>query len=150
MWGVQHDSVQISTLETRGLFGEDVAKFMEENANTWELDVFDLGRLTKYWPLFHLGLYYSDVYNLPGRIGLDKQLWTSFLADLDDAYLPNPYHNNLHAADVLSSAHYIVKETGFLKHMTSLEFFSLLVACAAHDVAHPGTNNYFQVNAMSP
>ena len=72
------------------------------------------------------------------------------LVDLDDAYLPNPYHSNLHAADVLGSAHYIVKATGFMEHMTSMELFSLMVACAAHDVAHPGTNNFFQVNAMSP
>jgi hypothetical protein len=150
MWGVQHDSVQVSTLEARKLFGADVTKFMAENANTWELDVFELGSLTKYWPLFHLGLYYFDHYDLADKIGLDRALWTSFLVDLDDAYLPNPYHSNLHAADVLGSAHYIVKATGFMEHMTSMELFSLMVACAAHDVAHPGTNNFFQVNAMSP
>ena len=149
-WGVEHDTVQSSTLEDMSLYTDELRRYLVEHVFSWDLDVFELGNMTKQWPLLHLSLFLFDHYDILSQAGVDRKLWVSFLIECDDAYLPNPYHNNFHASDVLSSAHFIVKEIGFMERMSTLETMGLFVACAVHDIAHPGTNNYFQINAMSP
>ena len=149
-WGVEHDTVQSSTLEDLSHYTDELRRYLEEQAFSWDLNVFELGNMTKQWPLLHLSLFLFDHYDILNQAGVDRKLWVSFLIECDDAYLPNPYHNNFHATDVLSSAHVIVKEIGLMEQMSALETMSLFLACAVHDIAHPGTNNFFQINAMSP
>ena len=47
-----------------------------------------------------------------------------------------------------STNHFLVK-TGLMTHMPPVERFAVLFAAAAHDVAHPGTSNRFQIMAKS-
>jgi hypothetical protein len=42
-----------------------------------------------------------------------------------------------------------LKKTGLMTHMPPVERFAVLFAAAAHDVAHPGTSNRFQIMAKS-
>jgi len=68
----------------------------------------------------------------------------------------NPYHNNIHAADVLQTTHIFIegmdaKKLGLGGGTSSmkLQTFSLLIAAAVHDIEHPGLNNTFQTNTFS-
>jgi len=85
-----------------------------------------------------------------------------FLRAIEDRYLPetsNPYHNNIHAADVLQTTHSFLEMgsqyqlfDGGASPPTSaftLQMFSLLVGAAIHDVGHPGYNNAFQSKTLS-
>ena len=59
----------------------------------------------------------------------------------------NPYHNNLHGADVFQSVLYFsmtYKEIG--NDFTTLDFFSLLFAAYIHDFNHPGVNTNYVTN----
>ena len=56
-----------------------------------------------------------------------------------------PYHNNIHAADVLHSSHVMLDENGLMDCLSDLEIFAVLVAAASHDVEHPGYTNTFLV-----
>ena len=59
----------------------------------------------------------------------------------------NPYHNNLHGADVLQAVMYFsltYKEIG--GDFTALDQFCLLFAGYIHDFNHPGLNTTFVVN----
>ena len=61
----------------------------------------------------------------------------------------NPYHNNLHAADVLQTTHWMISQTGLKDWMSDLEIFSLLMSAIIHDYNHSGTTNNFHVQSIS-
>ena len=61
----------------------------------------------------------------------------------------NPYHNNLHAADVLQSCHWIISQTGLKDWMSDLEIFCLLLSAIIHDYHHTGTTNNFHIQSTS-
>jgi hypothetical protein len=62
----------------------------------------------------------------------------------------NPYHNNVHAADVTQTAAVLLRSlAAWLDRMgaalTPLQQFAILLSSAVHDLAHPGVNNDFHV-----
>lgn len=102
------------------------------------------------------GYKFLDIYKIPPKCMID------FLRGIEDRYVQdNPYHNNIHAADVLQTTHSFLEEMGGkyldnnMKKESSasstmtLQMFSILVGAAIHDVGHPGYNNAFQSNSFS-
>lgn len=63
-----------------------------------------------------------------------------------------PYHNDLHATDVLQTTHLIISSTNIKRELdlTSLDLCGLLLACIVHDFKHPGLNNTYLINACHP
>lgn len=82
-------------------------------------------------------------------LDIDRQVFVAITRDIECAYLPNPYHNAIHAADVLLSCHQMLLQTGLENRLTDFEVFMLLFAAVAHDVGHPGTTGQFQINSGS-
>jgi hypothetical protein len=70
-----------------------------------------------------------------------------FLRRVESEYLPNPYHNAIHAADVTQTAAVILSYLRKQLTMTKLEMFSIIVAAAVHDLGHLGVNNDFLINS---
>ena len=91
----------------------------------------------------------EDGYNFSTEFGLQMPILCSFLRTVETAYLPNPYHNNTHAADVVQTLNTMLQLGGKLYAATPLHLFSILVAAVIHDVQHPGLNNNFQINSHS-
>jgi hypothetical protein len=67
------------------------------------------------------------------------------------SYNDVPYHNALHATDVVVTSYYLIEkgEIASKCQMTNLERFILLLSCGTHDVAHPGNNNMFEIGTKS-
>ena len=82
-------------------------------------------------------------------LGIDRQVFVAITRDIECAYLPNPYHNAIHGADVLLSCHQMLLQTGLENRLTDFEVFMLLFSAVAHDVGHPGTTGQFQINSGS-
>ena len=63
-----------------------------------------------------------------------------------------PYHNDLHAADVLQTTHLIINSTNIKAELdlTGLDICGLFLACIVHDFKHPGVNNTYLINASHP
>ena len=60
------------------------------------------------------------------------------------------YHNAMHAADVVHTAHFFI-HTGGLKELVSEEMqFALLLSAAVHDVRHFGLNNSYLARIRHP
>ena len=57
-----------------------------------------------------------------------------------------PYHNHLHAADVTQSTHILMQSTALMEVFTPLEAMAAILACAVHDVDHPGVTNQYLIN----
>merc|ERR1719242_1124834 len=73
----------------------------------------------------------------------------AYMKMVDIGYKDNPYHNHIHAADVLLNMHYFMKSAIFNNNISTLDAFAILVSSAVHDVGHPGHNNSFEINTES-
>lgn len=71
----------------------------------------------------------------------------NFLTQIECGYAKhkNPYHNNLHAADVTQTVHYMLWQAGLANWLSDLEIFASLLAAIIHDYLHTGTTNNFHV-----
>ena len=77
-----------------------------------------------------------------------------FLRKVEREYAPRsacPYHSHIHAADVVQATHLLLRLGGPATSLAyaPLELYAILLAAALHDIRHPGTNNNYQVNAMT-
>ncbi|KAL7470678.1 hypothetical protein ACHAXS_010912 [Conticribra weissflogii] len=94
------------------------------------------------------------LYNFESQIDVNPEKICNFLREIERRYCAdNPYHNNTHAADVTQTLHCLLQYIGGSNIRTiyePVEIFSVLLAATFHDVAHPGTNNMFQENALTP
>jgi hypothetical protein len=68
---------------------------------------------------------------------------------IDQNYKKVPYHKQLHGADVMMTVDWMFHAAYVHEHMTTMDHLMSLIAAAIHDVGHPGTNNFFQINSMS-
>ena len=82
------------------------------------------------------------------NIPIDKLL--RFLKTIEDLYNDVPYHNKIHAADIVHSVYWFLSTCGVAEHLTKLEIFTCIMAACSHDVEHPGLNNNFQKQAGKP
>jgi cAMP-specific phosphodiesterase 4 len=73
----------------------------------------------------------------------DEVILEHFVQAVEKEYLPNPFHNFSHAADVLHYTARIMRMMNSEAFLTELEQFSLLIAAVGHDIGHPGVNNAF-------
>eukprot|EP00956_Cyclotella_meneghiniana_P028699 scaffold67690_cov55-Cyclotella_meneghiniana.AAC.5 len=94
------------------------------------------------------GYYFLDLF------GITPKAICHFLRKVEKDYPSrevNPYHNNIHAADVIQTTHALLQIGGadLLNLYSPLEVFTILIAAALHDVQHPGTNNNYHVTKQT-
>jgi len=73
----------------------------------------------------------------------------AFLCDIGGQYRTNPYHNLHHALAVIQYTAILLIRTKTSSLILPKDCFTILIAAAVHDVAHPGTNNAFQLSSNS-
>lgn len=134
----------------RGDEDADEVAALLARATHWDFDVFALYEASKGHALLRLGTHFFQGHDLYTVLGIDKTMLGNFLGDVEAAYLPVPYHNSIHAADVLQSTNHFIVSTSMDAKFTVVDKFCMLVAAAGHDLGHPGTNNLFQVMAHTP
>eukprot|EP00929_Paragymnodinium_shiwhaense_P104367 TRINITY_DN6871_c0_g1_i1.p1 TRINITY_DN6871_c0_g1~~TRINITY_DN6871_c0_g1_i1.p1 ORF type:complete len:506 (+),score=134.09 TRINITY_DN6871_c0_g1_i1:204-1721(+) len=113
---------------------------------TWTgFNVFELETLTGGHGALRT-MAYAIINNLGliGEFQLPKSKLETFFGAVEHSYQDNPYHNAIHAADVIHGA-YILINSGFKKGLTELELLSIIVSAACHDAGHPGVTNEFRV-----
>eukprot|EP00759_Apiculatamorpha_spiralis_P014400 PhF_6_TR21053/c0_g1_i1/m.30309/K13755/PDE1; calcium/calmodulin-dependent 3',5'-cyclic nucleotide phosphodiesterase len=127
----------------------------------WDFDVFSIQQQMSgddYSTLAHQpngGSLFLTTFALLLRHGcmqkfnLDERLVLNFLSVVEAGYNPNPYHNSMHAADVLHITHYILGAGGLITtcKLSDEDILAALFAAAIHDYNHPGINNSFHVKA---
>lgn len=146
----------------------------------WDYPVFDLNRLNPdtilskmcYRVFLEVGLF--DAFKIP------EPEFLHYFHALESGYREKPYHNRMHAADVLHGVYYLTSQAipGFTQvvpdttdsplHKTTgnflaeesygimganfpaLELMALYTAAAMHDYDHPGRTNAFLVSTYAP
>merc|ERR1719312_41834 len=91
-----------------------------------------------------------QVRNLCETFKINQRTLLTFLMTIEDHYLKTiPYHNHLHAADVTQSTHLLLSSAALADCFTPLEVMAAILACAVHDVDHPGVTNQYLINTSS-
>eukprot|EP00002_Diphylleia_rotans_P024229 TRINITY_DN4776_c0_g2_i1.p1 TRINITY_DN4776_c0_g2~~TRINITY_DN4776_c0_g2_i1.p1 ORF type:complete len:782 (-),score=146.58 TRINITY_DN4776_c0_g2_i1:1336-3681(-) len=66
-------------------------------------------------------------------------------------YLSNPYHTFRHAVDVLQTCYiFLQRNPVFDQVLSPLSRLALFISALGHDLEHPGVNNAFQINLITP
>jgi 3',5'-cyclic-nucleotide phosphodiesterase len=136
----------------------------------WDFDIIEVAKLSGGSPLFFVGWAImgsphaqqamardlgqdsrieANGYDFIRRFSIPMPVLCSFFRTVEAHYLPNPYHNSTHAADVLQTLNAMLHLGGKEYISSQLDIFSLLVAAVVHDVGHPGLNNNFQIKTNS-
>ncbi|CAN0499931.1 unnamed protein product [Ectocarpus sp. 12 AP-2014] len=76
-------------------------------------------------------------------------MW-NFLRAVERRHPPNAFHNLSHAVSVTHASFTIVKTSRADSLLRPLDKLGLLVAAFCHDIDHPGNNNAYEVNSISP
>lgn len=131
-------------------FPQEVVKVLK-TLDDWSFDVFSLNEAAMGAPVKYLGYDLLNRYGMIHKFKVPATVLECFLGRVEEGYCRhrNPYHNNLHAADVAQTMHYILCQTGLMNWLTDLEIFATLVAAIIHDYEHTGTTNNFHVMSGS-
>ncbi|CAD7700845.1 unnamed protein product [Ostreobium quekettii] len=115
---------------------------------SWEdFDIFKVAEMGK--PLEVVAMAMLEDFELVTKLNLDYAKLTKFFKAVEENYLDNPYHNNIHAADVVQALGVILARDDLKSRFTDLELLAMLLAAVVHDVAHPGVTNEFHINTRS-
>ena len=110
----------------------------------WNFDAFKFARET-VTPLAMMAMHVMEARNLPSRLKLDRLKLARLLLTAERGYTPaNPYHNAVHAANVVRTLYCILNAAQADAFSPAMEFAALLAA-VMHDVGHPGRSNGFMV-----
>lgn len=124
---------------------------IKEQVFDWHFNIFDLNVTTKGNPLITTTVTLLEVYDLLDGWKINRKTVESFLLRVEAGYLPNSYHNRIHASDVTQAACIIMES--FSKHVTDvpkIEIFCIIMASAVHDLGQLGVNNDFLINSRHP
>ncbi|OQR96162.1 3'5'-cyclic nucleotide phosphodiesterase family protein [Achlya hypogyna] len=111
----------------------------------WDFDVFQVHHLTRGNALSHMGYYLlhdmvQDTLKIEGRV------LAAFLLEIQKGYVvTNPYHNAIHAADVMQTSYYFSCRAAISGFLRPLDKTLLLIAASIHDFKHDGFNNGFHI-----
>eukprot|EP00471_Norrisiella_sphaerica_P003777 CAMPEP_0184491028 /NCGR_PEP_ID=MMETSP0113_2-20130426/19458_1 /TAXON_ID=91329 /ORGANISM="Norrisiella sphaerica, Strain BC52" /LENGTH=488 /DNA_ID=CAMNT_0026875205 /DNA_START=852 /DNA_END=2318 /DNA_ORIENTATION=- len=116
-----------------------------EKLDHWNFDVFEAEALTKGHGLLLLTITIFQRYNFIQKFNIDPIKLRNFVSQIEAGYINNPYHNSVHASDVVRTTHYFLKVAGIKDYMKDHEMLAAIVAAVIHDFEHPGVSNNFLV-----
>jgi len=130
---------------------KDVANFMKKGIDDWSFDTFGLNVVTKGAPLRYMGYELLTRHGCLHKYKIPPTVLESLLMKVEEGYANNgnPYHNNMHACDVLQTTHYFIAMTGLGNWLTDLEVFACLMSALIHDYDHNGVQNQYHVNTST-
>jgi len=117
------------------------------SSSHWQFDAFKLNDVTNGHPLSSLAFYLFHTEGLIEHFSLKPAHLARFLRHVEEGYRNNPYHNKIHAADVLQTMQVILKRGGMLPgYADPLTHMACLLAAVIHDYEHMGCTNDFLIN----
>ncbi|XP_054161516.1 cAMP-specific 3',5'-cyclic phosphodiesterase-like isoform X2 [Oppia nitens] len=120
-----------------------------EDIDKWGLDVFNVAEYSNKHPLTSIMYTILKARDLIKTFNIPSKKFINFMMVLEEHYLNVPYHNSLHAADVVQSVHVLLLSPALDSVFTDLEILTALFSAAIHDVDHPGVTNQYLINTTS-
>lgn len=141
-----HTDMPAQTEELNRLIAETAPQVFR-----WDFDVCALARKSGGRPLYVTFMAIIQQLRLLDTLPIPKHVLQAYITQVEANYKSeNPYHNNVHAADVTQTAAVLLSSlAAWLRRMgcalSPLQQFAILLSSAVHDLAHPGVNNDYHV-----
>ncbi|CAH8591959.1 unnamed protein product [Schistosoma turkestanicum] len=118
-----------------------------QSLDEWGLDIFEIDRLSNGHALTTVAYRIFQKRDLLKTFCIDPRVFVRYLLKIESTYHADvPYHNSMHAADVLQTSHFLLQAEALDDVFSDLEILAVLFASAIHDVDHPGVTNQFLIN----
>ena len=127
---------------------QDILK-MFDTVDEWNFDVFTLNDLCQGNTLFITSYTLFLKYDFLNKFKIPEETLVAFLKEVQTRYRDNPYHNSMHAADVVQIMHYLIHKGGLKSLLSNEDTIAAIISALVHDLDHPGLNNAFQINTRS-
>ena len=125
---------------------EELESLLGTVGKNWNFDIWFVYESTGH-SVFIIGKYLLQTFKLGDVFNIPEAISDNFLKRVEAGYKNNPYHNACHAADVLHSMLFYILNSNIMKHMTDIDFISVIIASLAHDIQHGAVTNRFLVNS---
>ena len=104
----------------------------------WDADLLTLCATLRS-PMSFVVRQLLDMWGAVEALGTTSATLDALLGEIEKGYLPNPYHNATHAADVAYTTH-VMLHHGVKQalDLTDMQCAVCVLAAAAHDFRHPG------------
>lgn len=119
------------------------------NYVTFDFDAFGLAKMTNGQPLSSLALSILKTEGLVDDLRLDSDRLSKYLGMIEKGYHDVPYHNSIHATEVLQRVHTILKTVAD-DVFEKVDRLSLYLAAVIHDYGHAGVTNAFLIASAHP
>ena len=127
----------------------ELITFLTDNICNWDIDIFKVNSMANGFPLVAVSFVILTTHDLFKKCKIEENTFLNYMGEVESAYKDNPYHNSVHAADVVFNANYLLSCEAFKGALQDWMILSLIIAAAIHDCDHPGRNNKFLVNTKS-
>lgn len=134
-------------------FSEDAIKpidqLITQEFNEWGFDVFALDRRCRAKPLTFTGWEALLRIGAFAEFDLIPESVRQFLLLAEDNYSSEsiaPYHNRIHAADVVQTVFVMMTTMGFSPFFDAMDLLVGVLAAVIHDVGHDGKSNNFHID----
>jgi len=139
----------ITTLtELPNMEASPALRTVADGYGNWGLDIFVLNEQGKHSALEVYGQFVLGPI-CPGAFQCSEELVHKFTRHVAALYYNNPYHNGIHAAQVLHLGTWLT-QCLLLEQQSDMECVAFAIAAMCHDVKHIGRNNAFCVNTEHP
>lgn len=145
--------------QRRSVMAKDIVNSLQsiesylETLNSENFNVYDAERImgrARVLPMISYRIF--QMHDLFNATKIDENAFVAFLSQIRKGYVQeNPYHNDLHAADVLQTCHLILTKGEAIKiaRLNPLDIVALLISAIIHDFKHPGVTNGFLQNSTN-
>ncbi|KAH3756925.1 3',5'-cyclic-nucleotide phosphodiesterase regA [Pelomyxa schiedti] len=143
----QEEDIKEDTLQSESFCDDNLEPVVFGTMDEWGFSAFE------YAPDQILGKLVPSIFRRHGlfnKFNIDEGTLMSWLDGVTRGYLSNPYHNVVHAADVLQACHVMLLNLVDRELLSPLSVLSLLFSAIVHDLAHPGVNNNFLYRIFDP
>ena len=117
--------------------------------NEWNFSVFEFVNICGHNSLSLLMTTICTSRSILSALNVPMDTLINYMNLVDVNYKNNPYHNNIHAADVLLNVYYFMRSSLFSDNINILDCFAILISASVHDVGHPGHGNSFEIATES-
>jgi len=115
-----------------------------DKLHSWDIDPFEFHSVTNGSGLVVGAFKLFEEYGLIDKFRLSEHRLLVYLRSIQDGYsTTTPYHNCIHALDVLLNTNYFIRQDRIADLITPLDQMACLIASTIHDHKHPGVNNNF-------
>lgn len=146
-------TITLSAFSVRPSVLQGVEKSMgvADDFKSWSFDIFEFSRgVAGQKPLQHAMYLLLLKYEIPKELFISEENLVACVQAIEEGYLDCPYHNKIHAADVIVTLYFFLSQGRLAEELDLIDIFAALFAAAIHDFAHPGVNNAFEAMMVSP